>query len=101
MARLAAVKKNNRKKDLAKRYYKVRQELREKSVDMKLSEEERQAARLKLQKLPKATSHVQIVNRCELTGRPRGNLRKFGLCRNKFRELALTGKLPGVTKASW
>lgn len=101
MARLAAVEKNNKKKALAKKYYAHRQELREKSVDMKLSDEERQAARAKLQKLPKKTSHVQHRVRCELTGRPRGNLRKFGLSRNKFRELALTGKLPGVTKASW
>lgn len=101
MARLAAIEKNNRKKDLAKRYYKTREELRNKSVDMKLSEEERQAARLKLQKLPKRTSHVQVVTRCELTGRSKGNYRKFGLCRLKFRQLALEGKLPGVTKASW
>ncbi len=101
MARLAAVNKTNRKKELAKKYYAHREELRRKSVNMKLSDEERSAAQLKLQKLPKNTSHVQVTNRCHLTGRPRGNLRKFGLCRNKFRELALTGKLPGVTKASW
>lgn len=101
MARLAAIEKNNRKKTLAKKYYAHREELRRKSVDMKLSDEERQAARLKLQKLPKKTSHIQVRNRCELTGRPRGTFRKFGLARNKFRELALTGKLPGVTKASW
>lgn len=101
MARLAAVEKNNRKKALAKKYFKHREDLRKQSVDMKLSDEVRQAARLKLQKLPRKTSSTQIRNRCVLTGRPRGVLRKFGLCRNKFRELALTGKLPGVTKASW
>jgi small subunit ribosomal protein S14 len=101
MARLASINKNNRKKDLAKRYYKHREELRRQSVDPKLSEEEKQAARVKLQKLPRRTSHVQVVNRCMLTGRARGNYRKFGLCRLKFRELALLGKLPGVTKASW
>lgn len=101
MARLASINKNNKKKALAKKYYAAREELRNKAVDMKLSEEERQAARLKLQKLPRRTSHVQVTVRCQLTGRPRGNLRKFGLSRNKFRELALTGKLPGVTKASW
>lgn len=101
MARLASINKNNRKKALAKKYYAHREELRRKSVDPKLSDEERSAAQLKLQKLPKRTSHVQIRNRCELTGRPRGTFRKFGLARNKFRELALTGKLPGVTKASW
>lgn len=101
MARLAAVKKNNRKKALSKKYFAYREELRNKAVNMKLSDEERDAARLKLQKLPKATSHIQVRNRCELTGRPRGTFRKFGLARNMFRELALTGKLPGVTKASW
>jgi small subunit ribosomal protein S14 len=56
---------------------------------------------LKLQKLPKDTNINRTVNRCEMTGRPRGNLRKFGLSRMKFRELALMGKIPGVTKASW
>jgi small subunit ribosomal protein S14 len=101
MARMAAVNKNNRKKELAKKYYAHREELRRKSVNMKLSDEERQIAHVKLQKLPRSTSHVQVTTRCMLTGRPRGNLRKFGLCRNKFRELALNGKLPGVTKASW
>lgn len=101
MARLASVEKNNRKKALAKKYFKVREELRAKAVDMKLSDEEREAARAKLQKLPRNTSATQVRNRCELTGRPRGVLRKFGLARNKFREMALTGKLPGVTKASW
>ena len=101
MARLASVEKNNRKKALAKKYFKVREELRAKAVDMKLSDEEREAARVKLQKLPRKTSATQVRNRCELTGRPRGVLRKFGLARNKFREMALTGKLPGVTKASW
>ncbi|MBX3039297.1 MAG: 30S ribosomal protein S14 [Bdellovibrionaceae bacterium] len=101
MARLASVEKNNRKKALAKKYFKHREELRNKAVDMKLSEEERNEARVKLQKLPKKTSSLQVRNRCELTGRPRGVLRKFGLSRNKFRELALTGKIPGVTKASW
>lgn len=101
MARLSAINKSNMKKEKAKKYYAYREELRRKSVDMKLSDEERSAAQMKLQKLPRNTSHVQVTNRCHLTGRPKGNLSKFGLCRNKFRELALTGKLPGVTKASW
>lgn len=101
MARLAAVEKNNRKKVLAKKYFKHREELRNTSVNMKLSDEVRAEARAKLQKLPRKTSALQVRNRCEITGRPRGCYRKFGLCRNVFRELALTGKLPGVTKASW
>ncbi len=54
-----------------------------------------------LQKLPKNSSKVRVRNRCQLTGRPRGYMRQFGLCRNQFRELALNGKIPGVKKASW
>jgi len=101
LARLASVNKNNRKIALAKKYFKYRLELRTKAVNAKLSEEERTAARKKLQALPRRTSHVQVVSRCLLTGRARGNYRKFGLCRLAFRKLALTGQLPGVTKASW
>jgi len=54
-----------------------------------------------LQKLPKNSSKVRVRNRCQLTGRPRGFIRQFGLCRNQFRELALDGRIPGVKKASW
>ena len=54
-----------------------------------------------LQKLPKNASPVRMHNRCKLTGRPKGYMRKFGLCRVKFREMALGGMLPGITKASW
>ncbi|MEN9348425.1 MAG: 30S ribosomal protein S14 [Flavobacteriales bacterium] len=54
-----------------------------------------------LQKLPRNSSKVRIRNRCQLTGRPRGYMRQFGLCRNQFRELALEGRIPGVKKASW
>jgi small subunit ribosomal protein S14 len=54
-----------------------------------------------LDKLPKNSSKVRLHNRCQLTGRPKGYMRQFGLCRVKFRELALQGKIPGVTKASW
>jgi small subunit ribosomal protein S14 len=54
-----------------------------------------------LQKLPRNSSPVRLKNRCKLTGRPKGYIRDFGVCRNQFRELALMGKIPGVTKASW
>ncbi|MFM7310970.1 MAG: 30S ribosomal protein S14 [Flavobacteriales bacterium] len=54
-----------------------------------------------LQKLPKNSSKVRVRNRCQLTGRPRGFMRQFGICRNQFRELALEGRIPGVKKASW
>jgi small subunit ribosomal protein S14 len=101
MARLSSVVKNNRKLDKAKRYYKHREALKEKSVDPKLSLEQRMEFRLKLNKLPRNSSLSRYKLRCELTGRPRGNYRKFGLCRLAFRKLALEGKIPGVTKASW
>ena len=67
----------------------------------KASEEERTDARVKLQKLPRNSSPVRLRNRCALTGRPRGVFRKFGLGRNKLREIAMRGEIPGVTKASW
>lgn len=54
-----------------------------------------------LDKLPRNALPVRLHNRCKLTGRPKGYMRKFGLCRNKFREMALAGKIPGITKASW
>jgi small subunit ribosomal protein S14 len=101
LARLAAIMKNNKRKKLAAKYFKYRKELREKAVDMKLSEDERMTARKKLMKLRRDTSACRSITRCELSGRPRGNYKKFGLSRIAFRKLALDGKLPGVTKASW
>jgi small subunit ribosomal protein S14 len=67
----------------------------------KKSDEERAAARLALQKLPRNANPTRQRNRCELTGRPRGTFRQFGLGRAKIRELAFEGNIPGVTKASW
>lgn len=101
MARKASIEKNNKRKALGKKYFHTRKELRVKAVNMKLSEEERDAARKKLQALPRDTNANRAITRCELSGRPRGNYRKFGLSRIAFRQLALDGKLPGVTKASW
>ncbi len=95
------IKKNNKRKEMSSKYWKYREELRNKAVDMKLSDEERAAAQLKLMKLPRDTAANRVITRCELSGRPRGNYRKFGLSRIAFRALALDGKLPGVTKASW
>jgi small subunit ribosomal protein S14 len=65
------------------------------------SDEERSEARAKLQALPRDASPTRLRNRCELTGRPRGVFRKFGLGRNKLREIAMRGDIPGLTKASW
>jgi small subunit ribosomal protein S14 len=69
--------------------------------DQSKTEEERYQARLKLQKLPRNASPSRLRNRCEITGRPRGTYRKFGLARNKLREVAMRGEVPGMTKASW
>ncbi len=95
------VEKNNDNRALAQKYFKYRRELRERAVNMKLSDEERALARKKLMALPRDTSMCRVINRCKLTGRARGNYQKFGLSRLMFRKLALDGKLPGVTKASW
>jgi len=101
MAKKSSIAKNNRRKELVKRAWEKRDELRRIAKDMNLSEEEREAARLKLNKMPRNTSHVRIRNRCELTGRCRGYSRKFQLSRNCFREMSLSGLIPGITKASW
>lgn len=101
MARLSAVVKNKKREKLAKRYAPKAAELKKRAIDPKLTDEEREAARAALQKLPRNGNPVRIRNRCELTGRPRGFYRDFKLSRNKFRELANNGLIPGVTKASW
>lgn len=101
MAKLSAIEKNNWRKEKSSRYYKYRKELREKAVDPKASDEEKMEARKKLEKLPRDTNPNRVITRCQLSGRPRGNYKKFGLSRIAFRKLALDGKLPGVTKASW
>src|SRR3954469_24210550 len=101
MAKTSSIKKNDKRKELSERYRKYRTELRAKSVDMKASDEDRAAAQLKLQKLPRDTSPCRVITRCYLWVRSRGNCRKFGLSRMAFRQLAHKGLLPGVTKASW
>ena len=101
MARKASIEKNNKKKAISTKFWKLRKELRDKAVNLTLSDEERTQARNKLQALPRNTSPNRVTTRCQITGRPRGNYRKFGLSRIAFRQLALDGKLPGVTKASW
>jgi small subunit ribosomal protein S14 len=101
MARLSAVVKNKKREKLAKKFGPKAALLRKKAIDPKASEEEREAARLKLQKIPRNGNPIRVRSRCELTGRPRGVYSDFKLCRNKFRELANNGLIPGVTKASW
>ena len=101
MAKISTVNKNNKRKKMAERQKPLRDELRVKALDKKLSDEERALARKQLQKLSPNGSATRVRVRCSITGRGRGNYRKFGLCRIKFRELALEGLIPGVTKASW
>jgi small subunit ribosomal protein S14 len=101
MAKISSVIKNKKREKLALKLEPKRKELRAKSVDAKLTDAEREAARAKLQSLPRGGNLNRVRNRCELTGRSRGVYRDFKLCRNKFRELALQGLIPGVTKASW
>ncbi len=101
MAKLSSINKNNRRKAMAEKYGRYRTELRDKANNPHVSDDLRAEARLKLQKLPRDTSPIRTTVRCFLTGRPRGNYRKFGLSRMAFRALAHRGLLPGVTKASW
>lgn len=86
---------------LAKKFYQKRKELKVVAADETLSDEQRHLAQEKLQKLPRDSSEIRGRNRCNLTGRPHGYYRKFGLSRNKLREAVMRGDVPGVTKASW
>lgn len=101
MAKISAIKKNEKRMKMAAKQGPIRKKLRKASIDPKLSDEERWDAMIKLQKMPRDGAPTRVVSRCQLTGRPRGTLRKFGISRIAFRELALQGKLPGVTKSSW
>ena len=89
MAKLSIIARDNKKEALVKRYAEKRKALKAAG---------NYAA---LDKLPRSSSQVRLRSRCKLTGRPRGYMSKFGLCRNQFRLLAHEGKIPGVTKASW
>jgi small subunit ribosomal protein S14 len=101
MAKTSMIERDKRRKQLSAKYAAKRAELRDKVKNIKLSEEERHAAMVALQKLPRDSSRSRIRNRCGLTGRPRGYYRKFGLSRSKLREVLMRGEAPGVTKASW
>jgi small subunit ribosomal protein S14 len=101
MAKLALINREEKRVKLAAKFAAKRADLIAKINDSKLSDEERMEARLKLQQLPRNAAPTRQRNRCALTGRPRGVFRKFGLCRNKLREVAFRGEVPGMTKASW
>lgn len=101
MAKLALINREEKRRKTVAKFAAKRAALIAQINDMKLSDEERMTARLSLQQLPRNASPVRERNRCALTGRPRGVFRKFGLCRNKLREIAFRGEVPGMTKASW
>jgi len=101
MAKLSIVLREQKRRKLVAKFKSKRAELLATINNTRASDEERVAARAKLQQLPRNASPVRLRNRCALTGRPRGYFRKFGLGRNKLREIALRGEVPGLVKASW
>ena len=101
MAKLAVKLRNEKRKKTVEKFKVRRAQLLEIIYDSRASDDAKEQARAKLQKLPRDASPVRIRNRCALTGRPRGVYKKFGLGRNKLRDLALKGEVPGVIKASW
>ncbi|BBF87965.1 30S ribosomal protein S14 [Aquitalea sp. FJL05] len=101
MAKLALIKREEKRVKVAEKFAAKREALIATINNQSLSEEERFAARLQLQQLPRNASPVRQRRRCAITGRPRGVFRKFGLGRNKLREIAMKGEIPGVVKASW
>jgi small subunit ribosomal protein S14 len=101
MPKTSAIERNKKRKRLVEKYKVKRAELKALLVDPKTTDAEFFAAQKKLSKLPRNSSKVRIRNRCSLSGRPRGFIGRFGVSRITFRELALSGKIPGVIKSSW
>jgi len=101
MSKLSTTNRNNKRQKLIRKYAEKRKDLHKIIADFSLSEDDRYKAQQQLQKLPRDSSPVRYRNRCALTGRPRGVYSKFGLGRNKLRDMAMSGKIPGIIKASW
>lgn len=101
MAKKSLIERELKRERLVAKYADKYAELKRIADDAKRSDEERAAARLGLQSLPRNANPTRLRSRCEITGRPRGVFRQFGLARNKIRELAFAGDIPGITKASW
>lgn len=101
MAKKSSIAKQKRREQIVQRTWDKRQALKEQARNPSLTEEEREEARLKLNKLKRDANPIRLRNRCEVTGRCRGYLRKFGISRLCFREMASNGLIPGITKSSW
>ena len=101
MAKKSKIARNEQRKAVVERYAERRAELKKALIDPNSTDEQREAARVGLQKLPRNASPVRLRNRDAIDGRPRGHLSKFGISRVRFRDMAHRGELPGVTKSSW
>tara|TARA_E500000178_G_scaffold296627_1_gene302936 strand:- start:240 stop:545 length:306 start_codon:yes stop_codon:yes gene_type:complete len=101
MAKLSSINKNNNRIKLSDKFFKKRQKLKKLIMNKKLPLEERFKAQQKLSKLPRNSSKVRVMNRCQITGRPHGVYRKLKISRIALRQLGLQGKIPGLVKSSW
>ncbi len=101
MAKKSMIAREEKRKELVKKYAVKRSALKEIIRNPNATYEDKETAHLQLQKLPRDSSASRVRNRCNLTGRPHGYYRKFGLSRNKLREATMRGDVPGVVKASW
>ena len=101
MAKKSKIAKNEQRIRLVEKYRELRKQLKETIRNPNTSDEDKYDAYAKLRSLPRDANPIRIRNRCQFTGRPRGNYRKFGISRVQFREMALRGEIPGVKKASW
>ncbi|MCX7160226.1 MAG: 30S ribosomal protein S14 [Proteobacteria bacterium] len=101
MAKLSLINRDKKRREIVQKFKARRAALLETINNQKASDEDRDAARVKLQLLPRDASPVRLRNRCSITGRPRGVYRKFGLGRSKLRDFIMAGEVPGVIKASW
>ena len=101
MAKQSSIQKNLNRKKIVSKFKNLRKELKDKIMNKNLTIEERFKLQTKMNELPRDSSSIRVRNRCKLTGRSRGNYRKFGLSRIKLRELSMSGSLPGVVKSSW
>lgn len=101
MAKKSKIAKNNQRRVIVARYSERRAALKKQLVDPTSTDEQREEARVGLQKLPRDASPVRVRNRDAIDGRPRGTLSEFGISRVRFREMAHRGELPGITKSSW